>query len=191
MQLDENPYLHTEESAPPAQPTYPQPEQPYQQSYQQPYQQQPYQLPYQQSYQQQSYQQPYQQQTYQQPYQQQPYQQYPYQQPYQPYPQQNVYRAQPDRGAGMAKAFSIVSFITGIVSLFMAMSVFLTLLSVSSPSVDSLIAPCIMLAVPGLAFGIIALIKKTRLLPMALIGVIMNGVMVAATLFGYAFEYIL
>lgn len=191
MQFDENPYLYTEEAAPPEQQTA-------QQLYQQPAQQQPYQ----QSYPYQPYQQPYQQQNYQQPYQQnyqQPYQQQPYQQPYQPYPQQRYYGAQPNKASGMAKAFTIVSFVTGILSLFSAMSgmisLFISLTGTSSlfSSTDggSLAASTFMLAIPGLVFGIIALIKKTRMLPMAIIGVIMNGSLAAVTLLTLFFETIL
>ncbi len=195
MQFDENPYLYTEEAAPPEQQTA-------QQLYQQPAQQQPYQQsypyqPYQQPYQQQNYQQPYQQ-SYQQPYQQ-PYQQQPYQQPYQPYPQQRYYGAQPNKASGMAKAFTIVSFVTGILSLFSAMSgmisLFISLTGTSSlfspTDGGSLAASTFMLAIPGLVFGIIALIKKTRMLPMAIIGVIMNGSLAAVTLLTLFFETIL
>ena len=191
MQFDENPYLHTEEAAPPEQQTT-------QQLYLQPSQQQPYQ----QSYPYQPYQQPYQQQNYQQPYQQnyqQPYQQQPYQQPYQPYPQQRYYGAQPNKASGMAKAFSIVSFATGILSLFSVMSgmfsLFFSLTGMStltSPTdIGSLVASTLTFAVPGLVFGIIALIKKTRLLPMAIIGVMLNGSLVAVTLLTLFFETIL
>lgn len=191
MQFDENPYLYTEEAAPPEQQTA-------QQLFQQPAQQQPYQ----QSYPYQPYQQPYQQQNYQQPYQQnyqQPYQQQPYQQPYQPYPQQRYYGAQPNKASGMAKAFTIVSFVTGILSLFSAMSgmisLFISLTGTSSllspPDGGSLAASTFMLAIPGLVFGIIALIKKTRMLPMAIIGVIMNGSLAAVTLLTLFFETIL
>lgn len=191
MQFDENPYLYTEEAAPPEQQTA-------QQLYQQPAQQQPYQ----QSYPYQPYQQPYQQQNYQQPYQQsyqQPYQQQPYQQPYQPYPQQRYYGAQPNKASGMAKAFTIVSFVTGILSLFSAMSGMISLFisltgtsSLFSPTDEgSLAASTFMLAIPGLVFGIIALIKKTRMLPMAIIGVIMNGSLAAVTLLTLFFETIL
>ncbi len=181
MQFDENPYLYTEEAAPPEQQTA-------QQLYQQPAQQQPYQ----QSYPYQPYQQPYQQQNYQQPYQQsyqQPYQQQPYQQPYQPYPQQRYYGAQPNKASGMAKAFTIVSFVTGILSLFSAMSGMISLFSPTDGG--SLAASTFMLAIPGLVFGIIALIKKTRMLPMAIIGVIMNGSLAAVTLLTLFFETIL
>ena len=182
MQFDENPYLYTEEATPPEQQTA---QQLYQQSY-------PYQ-PYQQPYQQQNYQQPYQQ-SYQQPYQQQP-----YQQPYQPYPQQRYYGAQPNKASGMAKAFTIVSFVTGILSLFSAMSGMISLFislkgtsSLFSPTDGgSLAASTFMLAIPGLVFGIIALIKKTRMLPMAIIGVIMNGSLAAVTLLTLFFETIL
>ncbi len=191
MQFDENPYLYTEEAAPPEQQTA-------QQLYQQPAQQQPYQ----QSYPYQPYQQPYQQQNYQQPYQQsyqQPYQQQPYQQPYQHYPQQRYYGAQPNKASGMAKAFTIVSFVTGILSLFSAMSGMISLFislkgtsSLFSPTDGgSLAASTFMLAIPGLVFGIIALIKKTRMLPMAIIGVIMNGSLAAVTLLTLFFETIL
>lgn len=191
MQFDENPYLYTEEATPPEQQTA-------QQLYQQPAQQQPYQ----QSYPYQPYQQPYQQQNYQQPYQQsyqQPYQQQPYQQPYQPYPQQRYYGAQPNKASGMAKAFTIVSFVTGILSLFSAMSgmisLFISLTGTSSlfspTDGGSLAASTFMLAIPGLVFGIIALIKKTRMLPMAIIGVIMNGSLAAVTLLTLFFEAIL
>ena len=191
MQFDENPYLYTEEAAPPEQQTA-------QQLYQQPAQQQPYQ----QSYPYQPYQQPYQQQNYQQPYQQsyqQPYQQQPYQQPYQPYPQQRYYGAQPNKASGMAKAFTIVSFVTGILCLFSAMSGMISLFislkgtsSLFSPTDGgSLAASTFMLAIPGLVFGIIALIKKTRMLPMAIIGVIMNGSLAAVTLLTLFFETIL
>ena len=191
MQFDENPYLYTEEAAPPEQQTA-------QQLYQQPAQQQPYQ----QSYPYQPYQQPYQQQNYQQPYQQsyqQPYQQQPYQQPYQHYPQQRYYGAQPNKASGMAKAFTIVSFVTGILSLFSAMSgmisLFISLTGTSSlfspTDGGSLAASTFMLAIPGLVFGIIALIKKTRMLPMAIIGVIMNSSLAAVTLLTLFFETIL
>lgn len=191
MQFDENPYLYTEEAAPPEQ-----------QTAQQLYQQLAQQQPYQQSYPYQPYQQPYQQQNYQQPYQQsyqQPYQQQPYQQPYQPYPQQRYYGAQPNKASGMAKAFTIVSFVTGILSLFSAMSgmisLFISLTGTSSlfspTDGGSLAASTFMLAIPGLVFGIIALIKKTRMLPMAIIGVIMNGSLAAVTLLTLFFETIL
>jgi len=174
MQFDENPYLYTEEATPPEQQTA-------QQLYQQPAQQQPYQQSY-----------PYQ------PYQQ-PYQQQPYQQPYQPYPQQRYYGAQPNKASGMAKAFTIVSFVTGILSLFSAMSgmisLFISLTGTSSlfspTDGGSLAASTFMLAIPGLVFGIIALIKKTRMLPMAIIGVIMNGSLAAVTLLTLFFETIL
>ncbi|MEE0954098.1 MAG: hypothetical protein U0L60_08820, partial [Ruminococcus sp.] len=130
---------------------------------------------------------------------QQPYQQQPYQQPYQPYPQQRYYGVQPNKASGMAKAFTIVSFVTGILSLFSAMSgmisLFISLTGTSSllspPDGGSLAASTFMLAIPGLVFGIIALIKKTRMLPMAIIGVIMNGSLAAVTLLTLFFETIL
>ena len=142
--------------------------------------------------------QPYPQQGYPQaPYPQQGYPQQPY--PNQPYPQQRYYGAQPNKASGMAKAFTIVSFVTGILSLFSAMSgmisLFISLTGTSSllspPDGGSLAASTFMFAIPGLVFGIIALIKKTRMLPMAIIGVIMNGSLAAVTLLTLFFETIL
>lgn len=44
-------------------------------------------------------------------------------------------------------------------------------------------------AVPGLVFGIIALIKKTKMIPMAMLGAIFNGTVIVTVLTLYFFCY--
>ena len=167
MQEDRNPYADQQQGA--GEQGYPQTVQTgYQQNYQPPAQQnyqQGYQQPVQQNYQQ-GYQQPVQQ-NYQQGYQQ------GYQQPYYGY-------AQPQQGGGAAKAFSIVSFVAGCISIFLA------LIFLFAPVTLWIAAFVygIFLSVPGLVFGIVALVKKTRLFPLGLLGVIFNGVLLLQGLIG-------
>ena len=179
MQEDRNPYADQQQGT--GEQGYPQTVQPgYQQNYQPPAQQnyqQGYQQPVQQYYQQ-SYQQPVQQ-NYQQGYQQ-PVQQN-YQQGYQQGYQQPYYGyAQPQQGGGAAKAFSIVSFVAGCISIFLA------LIFLFAPVTLWIAAFVygIFLSVPGLVFGIVALVKKTRLFPLGLLGVIFNGVLLLQGLIG-------
>ena len=163
MQEDRNPYADQQQGA--GEQGYPQTVQTgYQQNYQPPAQQnyqQGYQQPVQQNYQQ-GYQQPVQQ-NYQQG----------YQQPYYGY-------AQPQQGGGAAKAFSIVSFVAGCISIFLA------LIFLFAPVTLWIAAFVygIFLSVPGLVFGIVALVKKTRLFPLGLLGVIFNGVLLLQGLIG-------
>ena len=170
----DNPYANPQ-NAEPQYPQYPQ--------YQQPQQYQDY--PQNQQYQQY---QPYQQQN------QMPQQPYPYQQPY-------YYNPQPqgNKGAGMAKAFSIVSFATGCLSMLVSLVVVFLffvymMLSSSSRGVPSAMSSGITemlgryslpFGLPGVIFGIIALVKKTKLPALAVMGVIFNGVLLILTLFGF------
>ena len=187
MQEDRNPYADQQQGT--GEQGYPQTVQPgYQQNYQPPAQQnyqQGYQQPVQQYYQQ-SYQQPVQQnyqQGYQQPVQQnyqQPVQQN-YQQGYQQGYQQPYYGyAQPQQGGGAAKAFSIVSFVAGCISIFLALIFLFAPVTLWTAA----FVYGIFLSVPGLVFGIVALVKKTRLFPLGLLGVIFNGVLLLQGLIG-------
>ncbi len=45
-------------------------------------------------------------------------------------------------------------------------------------------------AVPGLVFGIIALIKRTKMIPMAMLGAIFNGTVIVTVLTLYFFYYL-
>ena len=167
MQEDRNPYADQQQGA--GEQGYPQTVQTgYQQNYQPPAQQnyqQGYQQPVQQNYQQ-GYQQPVQQ-NYQQGYQQ------GYQQPYYGY-------AQPQQGGGAAKAFSIVSFVAGCISIFLALIFLFAPVTLWTAA----FVYGIFLSVPGLVFGIVALVKKTRLFPLGLLGVIFNGVLLLQGLIG-------
>ena len=191
MQEDRNPYADQQQGA--GEQGYPQTvqtgyqqnyqppaQQNYQQGYQQPvqqYYQQGYQQPAQQNYQQ-GYQQPVQQ-NYQQGYQQ-PVQQN-YQQGYQQGYQQPYYGyAQPQQGGGAAKAFSIVSFVAGCISIFLALIFLFAPVTLWTAA----FVYGIFLSVPGLVFGIVALVKKTRLFPLGLLGVIFNGVLLLQGLIG-------
>ena len=163
MQEDRNPYADQQQGA--GEQGYPQTVQTgYQQNYQPPAQQnyqQGYQQPVQQNYQQ-GYQQPVQQ-NYQQG----------YQQPYYGY-------AQPQQGGGAAKAFSIVSFVAGCISIFLALIFLFAPVTLWTAA----FVYGIFLSVPGLVFGIVALVKKTRLFPLGLLGVIFNGVLLLQGLIG-------
>ena len=163
MQEDRNPYADQQQGT--GEQGYPQTVQPgYQQNYQPPAQQnyqQGYQQPVQQYYQQ-GYQQPAQQ-NYQQG----------YQQPYYGY-------AQPQQGGGAAKAFSIVSFVAGCISIFLALIFLFAPVTLWTAA----FVYGIFLSVPGLVFGIVALVKKTRLFPLGLLGVIFNGVLLLQGLIG-------
>ena len=163
MQEDRNPYADQQQGA--GEQGYPQTVQTgYQQNYQPPVQQnyqQGYQQPVQQNYQQ-GYQQPVQQ-NYQQG----------YQQPYYGY-------AQPQQGGGAAKAFSIVSFVAGCISIFLALIFLFAPVTLWTAA----FVYGIFLSVPGLVFGIVALVKKTRLFPLGLLGVIFNGVLLLQGLIG-------
>ena len=179
MQEDRNPYADQQQGA--GEQGYPQTVQTgYQQNYQPPAQQnyqQGYQQPVQQNYQQ-GYQQPVQQ-NYQQGYQQ-PVQQN-YQQGYQQGYQQPYYGyAQPQQGGGAAKAFSIVSFVAGCISIFLALIFLFAPVTLWTAA----FVYGIFLSVPGLVFGIVALVKKTRLFPLGLLGVIFNGVLLLQGLIG-------
>ena len=151
MQEDRNPYADQQQGAG---------EQGYPQTVQTGYQQN-YQPPAQQNYQQ-GYQQPVQQ-NYQQG----------YQQPYYGY-------AQPQQGGGAAKAFSIVSFVAGCISIFLALIFLFAPVTLWTAA----FVYGIFLSVPGLVFGIVALVKKTRLFPLGLLGVIFNGVLLLQGLIG-------
>lgn len=175
MNEERNPYTYggAPENSQPSDPqqTYSQ------QSYQQPvYRQQP------------NPQQPYQQPVYpQQPNPQQPNPQQPYQQPVypqQPYRQPYYGYAPKSKTSGAAKAFSIISFVAGLIALFVFI---LTVLFNISRGIDEYSVAVmfgismpygLFLAVPGLIFGIIALIKKTSLFPLGLMGVLFNGMLV-------------
>lgn len=170
----DNPYAYPQNTEPmnqqyPQQPQYPQYPQPQQYQQYQPYQ---------------PYQQPPQNQIQQQPY---------------PYQQQYYYTQQPqgNKAAGMAKAFSIVSFVSGCISLFVSvlfMIFVLFALSLSNgyhsnysavfQAFASLSAGYSMiLAIPGGIFGILALVKKTRMKPFAILGLIFNGSLLLVALF--------
>lgn len=169
MNEERNPYTYggAPENSQPSNPQQPNPQQPYQQPVypQQPNPQQPYQQP--------NPQQPNPQQPYQQPV----YPQQPYRQPYYGY-------APKSKTSGAAKAFSIISFVAGLIVLFVFI---LTVLFNISRGIDEYSVAVmfgismpygLFLAVPGLIFGIIALIKKTSLFPLGLMGVLFNGMLV-------------
>ncbi len=135
-------------------------------------------------YEQPQYTQPYQQPQYQ-PYEQQYQQpQYPQNGYYPYYPQQQY--AQPQRGGGAAKAFSIVSFVAGcisLVSVLTALASFFVALQTNDISYSStfsgiyasLVGSSMITAVPGIIFGIIALVRKTKLVPLAIMGIVFNA----------------
>ena len=151
--------------------------------------------------------------SYSQPQDHQPQVQYPPQQDYQYQEQQDYYR-QPDQYNGQiyypyqnqtynqpnegkaAKIFSIISFAAGCVSLLrasllvffeLAMSGFmLRRIDLSISDVFSIMS----VAVPGLVFGIIALIKRTKMIPMAMLGAIFNGTVIVTVLTLYFFYYL-
>ena len=180
MNEEFNPYEQSEQQNAPVDP----------QQYEQPQYPQPYEQPqYSQQYQQPQYPQPYEQQ-YQQPYQQSQYQQY-YEQPQYPqngyysnYPQQQYF--QPRRGGGAAKVFAILSFVAGCISLVSVLTA-LTSLFVELQTTDvsyastlddiaiSIFSSSFIISVPGIVFGIIALVRKTRLVPMAVLGIVFNA----------------
>lgn len=129
--------------------------------------------------------------------------QYNYQPPVQPQYQQPVYyypaqRAPRQPGAGAAKAFSIVSFVAGCISLFIVLlwvlmigvlgathAAYSTYASSSgSEALFSLTASySVILGIPGMIFGIVAMVKKTKLMPMAVMGVVFNGLLILAAAF--------
>ena len=128
------------------------------------------------------------------------YQQYqqsqPYQQPY-PYQQQYYYNQRPqgNKSAGMAKAFSIVSFVTGCISILMVLIMAFTLFmsigistyinGISSWADEGVSGLSLRgvptLSLPGMIFGIVALVKKTKLPVLAVMGVVFNGVLLLST----------
>ena len=174
MQEDRNPYLNAAQEAAPSiqQPQKIGEQNPYmqQQAY---YQQQPQQPqpPYYQQQQGQLYYPP--QQNYQQ---QQPY----YQQPYYPpnYPYARPRTRVPGRGA--AKAFAIVSFVAGCFCLMAVLTLIVKLSAGSaSGSASEFISDlfnAVIISAPGLVFGILAIVKKTNLMPMAILGTVFSGV---------------
>lgn len=170
----------------------PQYEQPYEQSYQQQYQQPQYEQPYEQQYQQQQYQQPQYYQQYEQPSQNMQYPQYPQNNSY-PYYSQQAY-VQPQRGSAIAKVFAILAFVLGCVSLVSALSSVFSFfmlnqyndVTYSSPiyAISSAFSLELFTALPGIIFGIIALAKKTKLVPMAVIGLAFCGIHTALAIIG-------
>lgn len=112
------------------------------------------------------------------------------QQPDYPTPYPSYGGFPPQQGGGAAKVFSILSFALGCLSLFTAFLCLLVLLVVSGQGDDPEIVfglsvgDAITLAAPGLVFGILALVKKTRLFLPALLGVIFNGILLLVPVFG-------
>ena len=111
------------------------------------------------------------------------------------YPYQNQPTSQPNGGKA-ARIFSIISFAAGCFSMLrasllvffeLAMSGFmLRRIDLSISDVFSIMS----VAVPGLVFGIIALIKRTKMLPMAMLGAIFNGTVIVTVLTLYFFYYL-
>lgn len=118
-------------------------------------------------------------------YYQQPEQQPQYQQPQayqtQPYPQQPYYGyAQKQPGGGAAKAFAIISFVVGCLSFLLVLFglIILAAGSYSRNAAGAVFALTfgygLIVAFPGMIFGIVSLAKKTRLLPLGVMGVLFN-----------------
>ncbi len=149
--------------------------------------------------------------SYYQPQDHQPQVQYPPQQDYQYREQQDYYR-QPDQygfpeyypyqnqtdpqpnGGKAARIFSIISFAAGCVSLLRAFFIVIELstggfllksLDLSNSDAFSIMST----AVPGLIFGIIALTKRTKTVPMAMLGAIFNGTVIVSVFTLYFFYY--
>ena len=111
------------------------------------------------------------------------------------YPYQNQTYNQPNEGKA-ARIFSIISFAAGCFSMLrasllvffeLAMSGFmLRRIDLSISDVFSIMS----VAVPGLVFGIIALIKRTKMIPMAMLGAIFNGTVIVTVLTLYFFYYL-
>ena len=111
------------------------------------------------------------------------------------YPYQNQTYNEPNEGKA-ARIFSIISFAAGCFSMLrasllvffeLAMSGFmLRRIDLSISDVFSIMS----VAVPGLVFGIIALIKRTKMIPMAMLGAIFNGTVIVTVLTLYFFYYL-
>lgn len=145
-------------------------------------------------YQQPQYQQPPQYRPPQQQYMQQPPQYQPPQ--YRPQPNEyyrpvqpkyhQVYR-QPVPGGGAAKAFAIVAFVAGCISISLLFVLLMAAGSTTSTykyasSRGALAAVALaygfIISVPGLVFGIVALSKKTNKFPLAILGTIFSGALI-------------
>lgn len=97
-----------------------------------------------------------------------------------------VYR-QPVPGGGAAKAFAIVAFVAGCISisllfvlLMAAGSTTSTYKYASSRGAFAAVALAygFIISVPGLVFGIVALSKKTNKFPLAILGTIFSGALI-------------
>ena len=127
-------------------------------------------------------------------------QQYDYtqQQPYnyaQQAPQQPVYYypvQPPQQGGGAAKGFAITSFVFGCLCIFSVLFWLMTFFAFTAHSFDysgmdrfsafaALFAisfgHAVFFGTPGLVFGIIAIVKKTKLMPLAVLGVVFSGLL--------------
>lgn len=109
------------------------------------------------------------------------------------YPYQNQPTSQPNGGKA-AKIFSIISFAAGCVSLLRA---FLLVVELSTGGfllkslnlTNSDAFSTMSIAVPGLIFGIIALAKRTKTVPLAALGAIFNGTVIVTVFTLYFFYY--
>lgn len=100
---------------------------------------------------------------------------------YQPPPQ-----PVPRQGGGAAKAFAVVSFVAGCFSLFAALLCLVAVVSSGTANAASFslsVVYSLLFVAPGLVFGVLALVKRTRLFPLALLGVIFNGLLLTELLF--------
>lgn len=94
--------------------------------------------------------------------------------------------APPQTGGGAAKAFGIVSFVAGCISIFAALLCLLAVVSSGTANAASFslsVVYSLLFGAPGLVFGILALVKRTRLFPLALLGMIFNGLLLTELLF--------
>ena len=111
------------------------------------------------------------------------------------YPYQNQPTSQPNGGKA-AKIFSIISFAAGCFSMLRASLLVFFELAMSGcmlRGIDlsiSYVFSIMSVAVPGLVFGIIALIKRTKMIPMAMLGAIFNGTVIVTVLTLYFFYYL-
>ena len=107
---------------------------------------------------------------------------------YRPVPPQyhQVYR-QPVPGGGAAKAFAIVAFVAGCISISLLFVLLMAAGSTTSTykyasSRGALAAVALaygfIISVPGLVFGIVALSKKTNKFPLAILGTIFSGALI-------------
>ena len=97
-----------------------------------------------------------------------------------------VYR-QPVPGGGAAKAFAIVAFVAGCISISLLFVLLMAAGSTTSTykyasSRGALAAVALaygfIISVPGLVFGIVALSKKTNKFPLAILGTIFSGALI-------------